>query len=86
MQQSTDDQYLAVHIKEGLATDERTHMLDVIVEVRGGSVFLVGTVSCEGRRASAEQVVRELISKQTHVANALRVEHYREPTDSEALD
>lgn len=78
--------YLADHIKEGLATDERTNMLDVVVDVRGEQVFLIGNVSCAQRRAVAEQVVRELVAEHMQVINSLRIERYDEPTEPEALD
>lgn len=86
MDRRDDSPYLAEHIKEGLATDERTHMLDVIVDVRGTHVYLVGSVSCEQRRAVAGQVVRELVSEHMQVVNSLHIERYDEPTEAEALD
>jgi osmotically-inducible protein OsmY len=74
------------HIKQSLAQDERTNMLDVVVDVRGRDVILLGNVSCEQRRALAEQVVCELVSEPMRVINSLRIERYGEPTAAEALD
>jgi osmotically-inducible protein OsmY len=78
--------YLVGHIKDALATDERTHMLDVSVKVHELRVFLIGRVTCEARRLAAEQVARELIPGDMAVVNSLCVESYPEPSQPEPLD
>lgn len=83
---ATDSVYLAAHIQSALATDERTHMLDVRLEVHGNSVFLSGNVSCVERRQLAEQVARELVPEGTKIVNGLCVESYNEPAAPEPLN
>ena len=78
--------YVAGRIKEALATDERTHMLDVTIRVTGESVFLVGNVPSKGRREAAERVVDDLVAGRFRVVNALSVECYPEPADVEPLE
>jgi hypothetical protein len=85
-QPDIDTPYLADRIKDALATDERTHMLDIKIDVSTSSVCLSGSVSSEERRNAAEQVVRELVSYSFRLVNTLRVESYHEPSDTEALD
>lgn len=76
---------MAGHIQGALATDERTHMLDVVVKVVGERVFLNGNVSCQQRRQLAEQVARELAPPGTVIVNGLFVESYEEPLHAEPL-
>lgn len=83
---TTSSVYLAGHIQGALATDERTHMLDVVVKVSGTCVFLSGNVSCCSRREVAEQVVRELVPEGTKIVNGLCVESYNEPAAPEPLN
>jgi hypothetical protein len=77
--------YLPGHIKEALATDERTHMLDVNVVVTEAQVFLIGMVPCDRRRLAAERVARELLPSHMTLVNSLCVESYKEPTETEHL-
>jgi len=77
--------YLAGHLTEALATDERTHLLDLKVRVAGDRVILIGNVSSDERRVAAEQVVRERMPSHMLIVNSLCVESYREPTDVEPL-
>ncbi|HMJ11311.1 MAG TPA: BON domain-containing protein [Polyangiaceae bacterium] len=80
-----DRAYLPGHIKEALATDERTHMLDVNVVVTDAQVILMGIVPCQRRRLAAEQVALELIPAHMTLVNSLCVENYKEPTETEHL-
>jgi hypothetical protein len=77
--------YMVGHIQSALATDERTHLLDVKVSIRNDRLFLLGTVASEERRTAAEAVVRELLPDHMAIVNGLCVESYREPTDQEYL-
>lgn len=77
--------YLVGHIISALATDERTHLLDVKVTISNNRVFLLGTVASEERRSAAEAVVREHVPGHMAIANGLCVETYPEPTDQEHL-
>jgi hypothetical protein len=85
MSNSPDTLYLAGHIAEALARDERTHMLDVRVHISGNSVFLVGLAACASRRAAAELVARELIPEDMLIVNDLCVETYSAPSESEPI-
>ncbi len=80
-----DRAYLPGHIKEALATDERTHLLDVDVVVTDAQVFLMGTVPCSRRKEAAEDVARELLPSHMNLVNSLCVETYKEPTETEHL-
>jgi hypothetical protein len=77
--------YLVSHIKEALATDERTHMLDVQVTIRGERVHLMGAVTCESRRTAAEEVTRELLPPNMVIVNGICIESYGFPSDPETL-
>ena len=85
MDPETNPAYLAGHLSEALATDERTHLLDVKVRVAQNRVILMGNVTSDERRVAAELVVRERIPSHMMVINSLCVESYREPTDEEPL-
>jgi len=77
--------YMVGHITSALATDERTHLLDIKVTIRNDRVFLLGTVTSEERRIAAEAVAREHLPSNMAIVNGLCVESYREPTDQEYL-
>jgi hypothetical protein len=77
--------YLLGRVRQALATDERTHLLDVNVVVTGDQVFLLGSVTCEKRRLAAERVARELLPETMSLVNSLCVEIYKEPTETEHL-
>jgi len=85
MNTSAETLYLAGHISDALARDERTHMLDVHVRVSGGSVFLTGLTTCESRRAAAEAVARELAPPHMLIVNDLYVETYSPPGEAEPI-
>jgi len=77
--------YMVGHIINALATDERTHLLDIKVTITNDRVFLLGAVASDERRSAAEAVVRELVPAHMTIVNGLCVENYREPTDQEHL-
>ena len=77
--------YMVGHIVSALATDERTHLLDIKVTITNDRVFLLGTVTSDERRVAAEAVVREHVPGNMTIVNGLCVESYREPTDQEHL-
>ena len=77
--------YMVGHIINALATDERTHLLDVKVTITNDRVYLLGAVASEERRSAAEAVVREHVPGHMAIVNGLCVENYREPTDQEHL-
>lgn len=54
-------QYLAARVREAIASDERTHVLDVDVRIVGGQVFLRGQVPNDERRSAIEEVARGVV-------------------------
>lgn len=82
--QQTDLVYLANHIAQALATDARTHMLDVSVCASSDCIYLSGTVSSRERVQLVEEVAREQ-AQGTPLVNALSIAHYSEPLSAELL-
>ena len=50
-------QYVAEHVRDWLADDDRLAALDIRVRIVGSKVFLTGTVATEARRAVVTDVV-----------------------------
>jgi osmotically-inducible protein OsmY len=50
-------QYVAAHVRDWLADDERVAALDIRVRIMGRKVFLTGSVPTEARRAVVTDVV-----------------------------
>lgn len=75
-------QYLEAHIREALATDDRTNFLDPEITIAGGKVFLMGSVESDELRAAMEAVVREVAPPDMTIVNELCVEHYDSPAAS----
>jgi len=50
-------QYVAAHVREWLAVDDRLAALDIGVRILGHKVFLTGTVATDARRAVVTEVV-----------------------------
>jgi hypothetical protein len=71
--------YLAERVKQTLALDERTLLLDVAVSAVNGSLFVTGIVACARRRQEVEEVVRDFVDSSIPIVNAVCVEHYPEP-------
>lgn len=65
-------QYVAARVREAIAEDPRTHVLDVDVRVVGEDVFLRGQVPSEERRQAIEDVAREFVGDR-HVHNEVAV-------------
>lgn len=82
--QQTDLLYLASHIAQALATDGRTHMLDVSVCASNDCIYLSGTVSSRERLRLVEEVAREQ-AQGTRLINALSIAQYSEPSSAELL-
>lgn len=53
--------YLVAKVREALAQDERTNVLDIQVRVAGAHVYLMGTSEAAARREAVEKVVQELL-------------------------
>jgi hypothetical protein len=50
-------QYVAAHVRDWLAEDDRLAALDIRVRIMGRKVFLTGAVATEARRAVVTDVV-----------------------------
>lgn len=69
-------QYLVGHLKQVLAEDPRTNLLDARVRVVGTRVFLAGCVESAVRRQAVEEVVRESLPPEFEIINELWIETY----------
>lgn len=78
-------QYLAGHVKEALATDPRTYLLDVRVVIRDDRVFMVGSVEDAQQKRLAERVAREVVPEDMLLVNSLQIASYATPTQAEPL-
>jgi hypothetical protein len=79
-------QYVAAHVRDWLAVDDRLAALDIDVRVVGHKVFLTGSVPTEARRAAVTDVVgAHLPDHEIH--NELAVAECSEmsPTEVETL-
>ena len=85
MSDAESSRHLVAKIREGLAEDPRTHVLDVQVMVSSGKVFLMGTVACAERRRLVIEVARELAPESFELVNELWIETVQEPTETERV-
>lgn len=69
-------QYMVGHLKQMLAEDSRTNLLDAQVRVVGRRVFLAGCVESAARRQAVEEVVREALPPEFEIVNELWIETY----------
>ncbi len=76
----TPEKYLEAHIREALATDARTNILDPQLTIAAGKVFLIATVESEERRLAVELVVREVTPEGMQIISEIRVDSYEAPT------
>ena len=58
-QPEPNDTYVAEHVREALATDERVNEPELEVQVVGGRVFVTGVVPTDERRVAVADVVQE---------------------------
>ena len=65
--------YRAGYLRQLLAKDPRTNLLDVEVRIVGDRIFLAGTVESPVIRAAAEEVVRQAVPPEMEVVNAISV-------------
>ena len=78
------DVYLAEHVRETLATDERVNEPELDVEIQDGRVIVTGAVPTEERRAAIEAVVVECCPG-LEVDNRTTVDRLDEPKHVERL-
>ena len=76
----TPEMYLEAHIREALAMDARTNVLDPQLTIAAGKVFLIATVESEERRLAIELVVREVTPEGMQIISEIRVDSYEAPT------
>ena len=69
-------QYLVNHLRELIARDPRTNLLDVQVRVIGNRVIIAGSVESATLRELVTDVVREAIPPTMEMVNELWVETY----------
>lgn len=69
-------QHRVGRLRQLLATDPRTNLLDVQLRIAGNRVFISGRVESDSLRAAAEQVVREALPPEMQVVNNLSVTAY----------
>jgi hypothetical protein len=69
-------QHRVGRLRQLLATDPRTNLLDVELRITGNRVFIAGRVESDSLRAAVEQVVREALPPEMQVVNNLSVTAY----------
>ena len=75
-------QYVAEHVRDWLAVDDRLAALDVGVRIVGHKVFLTGTVATEARRALVTEVVSAHL-REHEIHNELAVAECSEASAAE---
>ena len=78
------DAYLAEHVREALATDERVNEPELEVQVVGGRVFVTGVVPTDERRSAVGDVVTECCPGM-EVENHTTVARYGDPGVTERV-
>lgn len=77
--------HLIAHIREALATDARTNLLDVTVKVSGSRAFLIGEVGSNELKAAAAAVAAEVLPDDVELVDELWIASYGEPGQPETL-
>ncbi|MDP9849640.1 BON domain-containing protein [Streptosporangium lutulentum] len=77
-------QYVAARVQRALAEDERTNELGILVDIRGGQLFLRGRVAGAEHRALIANVAGEAAPGLT-VRNEITVLDVRDPCEEEKL-
>lgn len=80
-----EPKHLVGHIREALATDPRTNVLDVTIKVAGRKAFIIGEVASDARRQAARQVVSEVLPADMELVDELWIAKYSEPGGPETL-
>ena len=80
-----EPKHLVGQIREALATDPRTNLLDVTIKVAGGRAFLIGEVASQARKEAARQVASEIIPPDIELVDELWIAKYQEPEGPESL-
>ncbi len=77
--------YLVGRLRQALAEDPRTNLLDVQITIRAGKAFLLGQVESAELRSAAEAVAREQLPPGLTVVNELWITTYGAPTETETV-
>jgi hypothetical protein len=80
-----EPKHLVGHIREALATDPRTNMLDVTIKVAGQKAFIIGEVVSDARKQAACQVVSEVLPPDMELVDELWIAKYHGPGRPESL-
>ena len=85
MSTETNHRHLIARIREALAEDPRTHVLDLRVTASAEEIWLLGAVACEERRRLALEVAREKLPLHVSLVDKMWIEHWSEPTAAEPI-
>ncbi|HJS74120.1 MAG TPA: BON domain-containing protein [Vicinamibacteria bacterium] len=75
----TAPEYIIAHLREALAHDDRTNVLDIGLHIDEGTLFLTGRVESEQQRESIEAVVRETAPEGIALVNKIQLATYGPP-------
>lgn len=78
--------HLIGRIREALATDPRTNVLDITIKVAGGKAFIIGEVASDERKQAARDVASEVLPPEYELIDGLWIAKYNEPGKPETLD
>lgn len=84
MTSETSEAYVAEHVHEALARDERVSEPELEVQVVRGRVFVTGVVPTQERRDAVAEVVRECCP-QFEVENRTTVARYPDTGETERV-
>lgn len=77
--------HLVGRIREALATDPRTNVLDITIKVAGGKAFIIGEVTSDERKQAAREVASEVLPPEYELIDELWIANYNEPGRPETL-
>lgn len=80
---SAEPEYVAEHLRTGLATDSRVHELGLDVSVIGTTVVVRGAVSSAAQRDAVGRIASEL-APGAAIVNDVEVVPSRQPDSAEA--
>ncbi len=77
--------YLVARVREALAQDERTNVLDVQVRIAGEHVYLMGTLEGDSRKDAVQAVVEEILPEGMKLHNNITVVCYSSEPSEETV-
>ena len=72
-------EYVIAHLREALAHEDRTNVLDIGLHIEEGTLFLTGRVESAQQRASIEAVARETAPESLTLVNKIQLATYGPP-------